>query len=47
MTRQKGFVAGFADFFADVRAARHCASAIEAGRKYVDAASRMLQAKAV
>lgn len=46
MTRQKGFIAGFADFFADVRAARHCATAIEAGRKPPEAALRRLGLKA-
>ncbi|WP_176222896.1 hypothetical protein [Aurantimonas sp. 22II-16-19i] len=42
MSRRKGFVGGFADFLSDVRAARHCAVAIEAGRKPPQAALRQL-----
>ncbi|NDW06269.1 hypothetical protein [Jiella pacifica] len=42
MKRQRGFVAGVVDFFGDVRAARHCAAALEAGRKPPEAALRRL-----
>ena len=45
MSRRKGFVGGVADFFQDVRAARHCAVALEAGRKPPEAALRQLGLK--
>ncbi|WP_167591877.1 hypothetical protein [Jiella endophytica] len=45
MSRRRGFVAGVADFFEDVRAARHCAVALEAGRKPPEAALRQLGLK--
>ena len=42
MTQRKRFVTSVVDFFGDVRAARHCANAIEAGRKPPEAALRRL-----
>lgn len=45
MSRRKGFVGGFADFWSDVRAARHCAVAIEAGRRPPESALRQLGLK--
>ena len=42
MSRRKGFVGGVTDFLSDMRAARHCAVAIEAGRKPPEAALRQL-----
>ncbi|MBO0664514.1 hypothetical protein LQ948_18295 [Jiella sp. MQZ9-1] len=46
MTRRRGFVAGLAAFLSDVRAANHCATALESGRKPPEAALRRLGLKA-
>ncbi|MBO0905565.1 hypothetical protein [Jiella sonneratiae] len=42
MSRKRGFVSHVSDFFADFRAARECAAAVEAGRRPREAALRHL-----